>query len=77
MADIRPIDTPAQTGPGIPDEALGPGEDAAFEAELEEAEAEEKRDERERHPFGENPDGIGPTLGMDIDTDDEAYDPPT
>ncbi len=66
MAQTRMIDNPAQSGPGIPDEALAPGEEAGFESELEQAEAEQDRDEAERHPFGENRDGIGPTLGEDV-----------
>lgn len=67
MASTRPIDTPAQTGPGIPDEPLGPGGEAAFEAELEEArEADERERLAETAPFGENPDGFGPTLGGDL-----------
>jgi hypothetical protein len=85
MASIRQVDSPAQTGPGIPDEALGPGEDASFEAELERAER-RLRQTREHPMFGVHPDGLGPTLGQDVsrpnpgrdmDWNDWGYDPPT
>jgi hypothetical protein len=68
MAAIRNIDTPAQTGPGLPDEALGP-KDEAFEAELERAEAEEGRENAKDHGkdiFGEHEGGVGQTLGGDL-----------
>jgi hypothetical protein len=39
---------------------------SALELELEGAEAEERADERAAHPFGENPDGLGPTLGENL-----------
>ena len=46
MANIRQTDTPAQTGRGIPDEALGgPAEEATFDRELEQAE--QDRDEED------------------------------
>ena len=85
MAVIRQIDTPAQTGAGIPDEALGPGEDVEFEAQLERAERRLRADRDHQFMTG-HPDGIGPTLGQDlarpnpghaVDWDDEHYDPPT
>ncbi len=72
MADIRRTDTLAETGPGIPDEALGPGEEASFEIALERAD-------------GAGP-TLGQNLGQaqaraksapDADWNDEAYDPPT
>ena len=68
MAGTRNIDTPAQTGPGLPDEALGPN-DEAFEAELERAETEERREEGGepgRGVFGGHDDGVGQTLGGDL-----------
>lgn len=87
MADIRETQSPAQTGPGIPDEALGgPAEDANFEAQLERAEKRLKTEHDDAHYLGEHPDGIGPTLGQDLgqpnlghsaDWNDEDYDPPT
>jgi hypothetical protein len=90
MATIRQTDTAAQTGMGIPDEARGPGEDASLELELEAAERRLRAD-RKNKPFGEHPNGVGPTLGQDfvaadsaaaepaanLDWEDEAYDPPT
>ena len=90
MADIRSTDTPAQTGPGIPDEARGPHDDPDFERELERAEK-RLRDDREHPMFGVHPQGVGPTLGQDLgrpnpgqaipdengDWNDEDYDPPT
>ncbi|MEI9891969.1 MAG: hypothetical protein WDN45_17215 [Caulobacteraceae bacterium] len=85
MAHIPANDTPAQTGPGIPDEARGPNEDPNFELELERAEKRLRHD-REHPIFGVHPDGVGPTLGQDLgqpnpghDTEwnDETYDPPT
>jgi len=84
MAHIRQTDTAAQTGMGIPDEARGPGEDPGLELELEAAER-RLRAERDRL-FGDHPNGVGPTLGqdfaaadpvVDVDWEDEAYDPPT
>ena len=85
MANISQTQTPAQTGPGIPDEALGPGEDAQFEAEL--ARAEKRlREERDHRFMTDHADGIGPTLGQDllrpnpghnVDWNSDDYDPPT
>ena len=85
MANISQTQTPAQTGPGIPDEALGPGEDAQFEAEL--ARAEKRLREDRSHRFmTDNEDGVGPTLGQDlerpnpghdVDWNSDDYDPPT
>jgi hypothetical protein len=85
MANISQTQTPAQTGPGIPDEALGPGQDAHFEAELERAEKRLK-EERSHRFMTDHPDGIGPTLGQDllrpnpghgVDWNSDDYDPPT
>jgi hypothetical protein len=92
MADISQTQTPAQTGPGIPDAALDrdqtfvPGGDAALEAELERAEK-QLREDRDHRFMTEHPDGIGPTLGQDlgapnlgsaaVDWNHEDYDPPT
>ncbi len=74
MSIIRQIDNPAETAPGIPDEALGPDEEAAFEAELEQAEAEEKKDRRAEEVFGEHPGGIGQTLGGDLEAPNPGQD---
>jgi hypothetical protein len=85
MARIRQTDTAAQTGPGIPDEARGPRDDADLEMDLEKAER-RLRSEHDHRVFGEHPNGIGPTLGQDlgqpnpghaVDWNDENYDPPT
>lgn len=90
MANISQTQTPAQTGPGIPDEALGPGEDvqfedAQFEAELARAEKRLK-DDRSHRFMTDHPEGIGPTLGQDLlrpnpghdaDWNSDDYDPPT
>jgi hypothetical protein len=66
MANTRNIDTPAQTGPGLPDEALGP-DDEAFEAQLERAESERRgAAEPGRDVLGDHADGVGPTLGGDL-----------
>ncbi len=68
MAEIRNIDTPAQTGPGLPDEALGP-KDKAFEAQMARAETEERREDAEAHGrdiLGEHANGVGQTLGGDL-----------
>ena len=84
MADIRATDNLAQTGPGIPDEARGPGEDPNLEAELERAER--RLLQRDNPIFGVHPEGVGPTLGQDlgkpnpgqdIDWNEDDYDPPT
>jgi hypothetical protein len=86
MANIRETDSLAQTGQGIPDEAVGPGEDGQFEAQIERVEKRLKAEHDANHYLGEHPDGIGPTLGQDlgrpnpghdVDWNGEDYDPPT
>lgn len=85
MANISQTQTPAKTGPGIPDEALGPGEEAQFEVELTRAER-RLREERSHRFMTGHADGIGPTLGQDllrpnpghgVDWNADDYDPPT
>ena len=73
MADIGSTDTPAQTGAGIPDEARGPDEDPGLENELERAEK-RLRDDGDSPTFGVHPDGVGPTLGQDLDRPNPGQD---
>jgi len=83
--DLADLASMAESGPGLPDQALDTHDDPNFEAELSRAER-RLRYSREHPLFGGHPEGVGPTLGQDlgrpnpghdVDWNDDSYDPPT
>ena len=71
--DLADLDSMAETGPGMPEEAQGPHDDPNFEAELTRAER-RLRWSREHPMFGVHPDGVGPTLGQDLGQPNPGHD---
>ena len=47
-----------------------------LEQDLQRAERHHREDEKREHPFGENPDGLGPTLGSDLGKPNPGHDLP-